>query len=43
VTGSAVVALVGGYRLSYWVAAGVVACALAVVLLLLPGNRQPGR
>jgi EmrB/QacA subfamily drug resistance transporter len=43
VTGSAVVALVGGYRLSYWVAAGIVACALAVVLLFLPGNRQPVR
>jgi MFS family permease len=42
-TGSAAVALVSGYRLSYWVAAGIVACALAVVLLLLPGNRQPGR
>ena len=43
VTGSAAVALVGGYRLSYWVAVGIVACALAVVLLLLPGNRHPGR
>jgi hypothetical protein len=42
-TGSAAVALVSGYRLSYWVAAGIVACALAVVLLLLPGNRQPRR
>jgi EmrB/QacA subfamily drug resistance transporter len=43
VTGSAAVALVGGYRLSYWVAVGIVACALAVVLLLLPGNRHPRR
>jgi MFS family permease len=43
VPGSAVVALVGGYRLSYWVAAGIVACALAVVLLLLPGDRPPRR
>ena len=43
VTGSAAVALVSGYRLSYWVAVGIVACALAVVLLLLPGNRHPGR
>jgi EmrB/QacA subfamily drug resistance transporter len=43
VTGSAAVALVGGYRLSYWVAVGIVACALAVVLLFLPGNRQPVR
>ena len=42
-TGSAAVALVSGYRLSYWAAAGIVACALAVVLPLLPGNRQPRR
>jgi MFS family permease len=39
VSGPAAVALVAGYRLSFWVAAGVVACALAVVLLLLRGNR----
>ena len=41
VTGPATVALVAGYRLSFWVAAGIVACALAVVLLLLRGNRTP--
>ena len=39
VTGPAAVALVAGYRLSFWVATGIVACALAVVLLLLRGNR----
>jgi MFS family permease len=37
VSGPAAVALVSGYRLSFWVAA----CALAVVLLLLRGNRAP--
>lgn len=42
-TGSAAAALVSGYRLSYWVAAGVVACALGVVLLLLRGPGAPGR
>jgi MFS family permease len=41
VTGSAAVALVGGYRLSYWVAVGIVAVALAVVLLFLRGQRRP--
>lgn len=40
-TGPAAAALVAGYRLSFWVAAGIVACALAVVLLLLRGNRTP--
>jgi MFS family permease len=39
VSGPAAVALVAGYRLSFWVAAGIVACALAVVLLLLRGSR----
>jgi MFS family permease len=39
VTGPAAAALVAGYRLSFWVATGIVACALAVVLLLLRGNR----
>lgn len=34
----AAVALAGGYRLSYWVAAGVAACALTVALLLLRGS-----
>jgi MFS family permease len=38
VTGPAAVALVAGYRLSFWVATGVVACALAMVLLLLRGE-----
>jgi MFS family permease len=42
-TGSAAVTLVSGYRLSFWVAAGIVACALAVVLLLMPGGRAPER
>jgi MFS family permease len=41
VTGSAAVALVSGYRLSFLVAAGIVAVALAVVLLLLRGSRIP--
>jgi MFS family permease len=41
VTEPAAVALVAGYRLSFWVATGIVACALAVVLLLLRGNRAP--
>ena len=41
VTGPAAVALVSGYRLSFWVAAGIAACALAVVLLLLRGSRPP--
>jgi MFS family permease len=41
VSGPAAVALVSGYRLSFWVAAGIAACALAVVLLLLRGNRTP--
>jgi hypothetical protein len=44
VTGSAAVALVSGYRLSFLVAAGIVAVALAVVLLLLlllRGSRAP--
>jgi MFS family permease len=41
VSGPAAVALVSGYRLSFWVAAGVAACALAVVLLLLRANRAP--
>jgi MFS family permease len=40
VHGSAAVALVGGYRLSYWIAAAIVACALAMVLLLL---RDPAK
>jgi hypothetical protein len=39
VTGSAAVALVSGYQLSYWVAVGIAAVALAAVLLLL----RPGR
>jgi MFS family permease len=39
--GSAALALVTGYRLSYWVAAAVVACALALVLLLLRPARPP--
>ena len=34
--GPAVAALVSGYRLSFWVAAGVMACALALVLLASP-------
>lgn len=42
-TGPVAAALVAGYRLSFWVAAGIVACALAVVLLLLRGNRTPRR
>ena len=42
-TGSAAATLVSGYRLSFWVAAGIVACALAVVLLLMPGDRAPER
>jgi MFS family permease len=33
--GTALVTLVSGYRLAYWIAAGVIACALAGVLLLL--------
>ena len=36
-------ALVSGYRLSYLVAAAVVACTLAGVLLLLPAARAPRR
>jgi len=40
-TGPATVALVAGYRLSYWVATGIVACALAMVLLLLRGSTAP--
>jgi MFS family permease len=43
VTGPAAVALVSGYRLSFWVAAGIAACALAVVLLLMRGNRPSPR
>jgi MFS family permease len=39
-TGPAAVALVAGYRLSYWVAVGIAAVALAAVLLLL---RRPSR
>ncbi len=38
------VALAAGYRLSYWIATAIVACALAIVLLLLrtnPGPREP--
>jgi MFS family permease len=44
--GPPVAALVSGYRLSFWVAAGVVACALAMVLLLLratPGSKITAR
>jgi EmrB/QacA subfamily drug resistance transporter len=37
--GPVTAALASGYRLSYWIAAGIVACALALVLLLL---RSPG-
>jgi MFS family permease len=43
VTGPAAVALVSGYRLSFWVAAGIAAFALAVVLLLMRGNRPSPR
>ena len=41
--GSVTAALASGYRLSYWIAAGIVACALGVVLLLLrsPGSAAP--
>jgi MFS family permease len=39
--GPAAAALVSGYRLSYLVAAVIVACALAGVLLLLPATRTP--
>jgi predicted MFS family arabinose efflux permease len=38
--GSAAVALVSGYRLSYWIATGIAVCALAVVVLLLRGARS---
>jgi len=41
--GPAAAALVSGYRLSYLVAAAIVACALAGVLLLLPGTRPARR
>jgi MFS family permease len=41
--GPATAALVGGYRLSYLVAAAIVACTLAGVLLLLPATRNPKR
>lgn len=41
--GPAAAALVSGYRLSYLVAAAIVACALAGVLLLLPATRTPKR
>ena len=37
--GPAPVALAAGYRLSYWIATAVVACALAIVLLLLRTGR----
>jgi EmrB/QacA subfamily drug resistance transporter len=33
--GTAAAALVSGYRLSYWIAAAIAACAIAVVLLFL--------
>ncbi len=32
-------ALVSGYRLPYWIAAAIMACALAVVVLLLRSDR----
>jgi MFS family permease len=41
--GPAAAALVSGYRLSYLVAAVIVACALAGVLLFLPATRTPAR
>ena len=41
--GPAAAALVSGYRLSYWVATGIVACALAMVLSLLRGGNAPAR
>ena len=41
VSGSAAFSLVAGYRLSYLIAAGIVACALALVLLLLRVPRDP--
>jgi MFS family permease len=37
----AAAALVSGYRLSYLVGVAIAACALAAVLLLLPGPRTP--
>jgi EmrB/QacA subfamily drug resistance transporter len=39
--GSAAAALVDGYQLSYWIAAGVVTCALVVVLFFLRAPRHP--
>jgi EmrB/QacA subfamily drug resistance transporter len=43
VTGPAAAALVSGYQLSYWVATGIVACALVAVLVLLrPGAAARG-
>jgi MFS family permease len=38
--GQAAVTLVAGYRVSYWVAAGVIACALALVAFLLRSASQ---
>jgi EmrB/QacA subfamily drug resistance transporter len=36
------VALTGGYHLAFWIAAGLVACALAVAVLALPDPRLQG-
>jgi EmrB/QacA subfamily drug resistance transporter len=35
-----VAALTGGYHLAFWIAAGLVACALAVAVLALPADRR---
>ena len=42
-TGPAAVALVSGYRLSFWVGVGIVACALALVLLASPRELAQAR